>query len=126
MPFDCAAPCMDASPKPAAAPLPFATAPEVFNHKHFGVNARSRAPRRVQGPMSLMSEGYARYGDVFTVPVLHKRITFLIGPAVSPHFFKATDEEMSQKEVRTRAALPLARRTAHHTTGTRSGSRRCI
>lgn len=53
-----------------------------------------------QGPMYLMKEGYSKFGDVFTVPVLHKRITFLIGPAVSPHFFKATDEEMSQTEVR--------------------------
>ena len=34
-----------------------------------------------------------------TVPVFHKRITFLIGPKVSEHFFKAKDTEMSQKEV---------------------------
>ena len=33
------------------------------------------------------------------VPVFHKRITFLIGPKVSEHFFKAKDTEMSQKEV---------------------------
>jgi sterol 14-demethylase len=31
--------------------------------------------------------------------VFHKRITFLIGPKVSEHFFKAKDTEMSQKEV---------------------------
>jgi sterol 14-demethylase len=36
---------------------------------------------------------------VFTVPVFHKRITFLIGPKVSEFFFKAKDTEMSQKEV---------------------------
>ncbi|KAG1666372.1 hypothetical protein FOA52_007910 [Chlamydomonas sp. UWO 241] len=53
----------------------------------------------IKGPMSLMTEGYATLGDVFTVPVLHKRITFLIGPHAAPHFFKATDEEMSQTEV---------------------------
>merc|ERR1712216_1016407 len=39
------------------------------------------------------------YGEAFTVPVFHKRITFLIGPKVSEHFFKAKDTEMSQKEV---------------------------
>lgn len=50
--------------------------------------------------MKLMAEGYARHGEVFTVPVLHKNITFLLGPRVSAHFFKANDEEMSQKEVR--------------------------
>ncbi len=50
--------------------------------------------------MKLMAQGYARHGEVFTVPVLHKKITFLLGPKVSGHFFKANDEEMSQKEVR--------------------------
>lgn len=46
-----------------------------------------------------MEEGYAKLGDAFTVPVAHKRVTFLIGPDVAPHFFKATDEELSQTEV---------------------------
>lgn len=46
-----------------------------------------------------MTEGYARCGEVFTVPILNKRITFLISPEVCPHFFKATDDEMSQTEV---------------------------
>ena len=49
--------------------------------------------------MLLMDEGYKTKGEVFTVPVLHKRITFLLGPHASPHFFKANDDEMSQKEV---------------------------
>jgi sterol 14-demethylase len=55
--------------------------------------------------MHLMAEGYARHGEVFTVPVLHKKFTFLLGPHVSGHFFKANDEEMSQKEVRMHALL---------------------
>ena len=37
--------------------------------------------------------------QVFTVPVLHLRMTFLIGPAVSTHFYNASDDLMSQKEV---------------------------
>jgi sterol 14alpha-demethylase len=52
-----------------------------------------------QGPMELMSELYPKYGEVFTIPVLHKRLTFLFGPHVSPHFFNGTDDKMSQKEV---------------------------
>lgn len=52
-----------------------------------------------RGPWELMTEGYATCGEVFTVPVAHKRMTFLIGPSVSPHFFKAADDEMSQTEV---------------------------
>lgn len=51
-----------------------------------------------------MEDGYARLGDCFTVPVAHKRVTFLIGPDVAPHFFKATDDEMSQTEVTAEAA----------------------
>lgn len=52
-----------------------------------------------QGPMVLMREGYSKFGEVFTVPVLHKNITFLIGPHVTPHFFKARDDQLSQTEV---------------------------
>jgi len=51
------------------------------------------------GPMRLMKDAMPKYGEVFTVPVFHKRITFLIGPKVSEFFFKAKDTEMSQKEV---------------------------
>lgn len=37
--------------------------------------------------------------QVFTVPVAHLRMTFLIGPTVAPHFYNASDDLMSQKEV---------------------------
>lgn len=49
--------------------------------------------------MKLMNDGYKELGEVFTVPIFHKRITFLLGPDVAPHFFKGTDDEMSQTEV---------------------------
>jgi len=52
-----------------------------------------------QGPKQLLEQGYKKYGEVFTVPVLNKQITFLIGTDVTPFFFKATDEDMSQQEV---------------------------
>lgn len=52
-----------------------------------------------QGPIPLMRQGYAACGEVFTIPLLHKKVTFLLGPHVSHHFFKATDDELSQKEV---------------------------
>ena len=53
----------------------------------------------LKGPMKLMAKAFPKYGEVFTVPVFHERITFLIGPKVSEFFFKAKDVEMSQKEV---------------------------
>lgn len=55
-----------------------------------------------------MQEGFAQHGEVFTVPVAHKRITFLIGPDVSGHFFKAGDDEMSQSEVSIKCILMLS------------------
>ena len=59
--------------------------------------------------MNLMAEGYERHGEVFTVPVLHKKFTFLLGPHASGHFFKANDDEMSQKEVSRQQTRPDAR-----------------
>jgi sterol 14-demethylase len=53
----------------------------------------------VQGPLPLMTEMYAKHGEAFTIPILHKRMTFLLGPHASPHFFTATDDKLSQKEV---------------------------
>ena len=53
----------------------------------------------LKGPMKLMANAFPTHGEVFSVPVCHKRITFLLGPKVSQFFFKAKDVEMSQKEV---------------------------
>ncbi|KAL4429571.1 hypothetical protein ABPG77_008620 [Micractinium sp. CCAP 211/92] len=52
-----------------------------------------------KGPLPLMTEMYKKHGEVFTIPLLHKRMTFLVGPHVSSHFFNATDDKMSQTEV---------------------------
>lgn len=49
--------------------------------------------------MTLLQSMYARHGEVFTVPLLHKRMTFLLGPSVSPHFYNGNDDAMSQTEV---------------------------
>ena len=43
----------------------------------------------VKGPLPLMEAAFKAHGCVFTVPLFHKRVTFLIGPEVSPHFYKA-------------------------------------
>ena len=51
------------------------------------------------GPLNLLHNGYTKRGEVFTVPVFHKKFTFLVGPHVTTHFFKAPDDKMSQDEV---------------------------
>ncbi|KAM3293263.1 hypothetical protein ACQJBY_036687 [Aegilops geniculata] len=55
--------------------------------------------RFLRGPIPLIRTEYARLGPVFTVPILTRRITFLIGPDVSAHFFKSNESDMSQQEV---------------------------
>jgi sterol 14alpha-demethylase len=55
--------------------------------------------RFLRGPIPLIRREYAHLGSVFTVPILSRKITFLIGPEVSPHFFKGNESEMSQQEV---------------------------
>jgi hypothetical protein len=53
----------------------------------------------VKGPINMLAEEYPRLGSVFTVKVLTRNVTFLVGPEVSAHFFKAQEADMSQKEV---------------------------
>ena len=53
----------------------------------------------LRGPLPLIKRVYPTLGSVFTVPLLHKRITFLLGPEVASHFFKASEDDLSQKEV---------------------------
>ncbi|KAF8102315.1 hypothetical protein N665_0198s0028 [Sinapis alba] len=55
--------------------------------------------RFMKGPIVLLREEYPKLGSVFTVKLLHKNITFLIGPEVSSHFFNAYENELSQKEI---------------------------
>ncbi|XP_002982721.2 obtusifoliol 14-alpha demethylase [Selaginella moellendorffii] len=53
----------------------------------------------VKGPIVMLRQEYQRLGSVFTVNIVTRKITFLIGPDVSSHFYKAQESELSQKEV---------------------------
>ncbi|KAM7480909.1 hypothetical protein LguiB_005492 [Lonicera macranthoides] len=53
----------------------------------------------LKGPVVMLREEYPRLGSVFTLNFLNKNITFLIGPEVSAHFFKASESDLSQQEV---------------------------
>lgn len=55
--------------------------------------------RFLKGPVVMIGEEYRKLGSVFTLKVVNRRITFLIGPEVSAHFFKAPEAELSQQEV---------------------------
>ncbi|KAL7094122.1 hypothetical protein ACP275_11G081800 [Erythranthe tilingii] len=55
--------------------------------------------RFLKGPIVMLRAEYPKLGSVFTLKLLNKKITFLIGPEVSPHFFKAPESDLSQQEV---------------------------
>jgi len=50
-------------------------------------------------PVKMTRRCYDQYGPVFTVPMAHKRLTFLIGPEAQEAFCKANDKALSQNEV---------------------------
>ncbi|VAH40556.1 unnamed protein product [Triticum turgidum subsp. durum] len=49
-----------------------------------------------KGPEVTMTYLYNKFGSVFTVSILWKRITFLVGPEVSGPFFQGSESEVSQ------------------------------
>ena len=55
--------------------------------------------RFLKGPIAMLKQEYPKLGSVFTLNLVHKNITFLIGPEVSAHFFKASETDLSQQEV---------------------------
>ncbi|XVE92705.1 hypothetical protein REPUB_Repub01dG0122700 [Reevesia pubescens] len=55
--------------------------------------------RFMKGPIVMLREEYPKLGNVFTLHLFNKKITFLIGPEVSAHFFKASESDLSQQEV---------------------------
>jgi sterol 14-demethylase len=50
-------------------------------------------------PLEALRRGYQRCGDCFTINMMGKRMTFLVGPEAHEVFFKASDDELSQEEV---------------------------
>ncbi|CAN6183837.1 unnamed protein product [Urochloa humidicola] len=52
-----------------------------------------------KGPLELIRDRYTKLGSVFTVRLFHLKLTFLVGPEVSGHFYHGLDSEISQDEV---------------------------
>ena len=52
-----------------------------------------------KNPVDFVAQCLGKFGPVFTVPMLHKKLTFLLGPEASAPFFKLRDDYMSQPEV---------------------------
>uniref|UniRef100_A0ACD5YW39 Uncharacterized protein n=1 Tax=Avena sativa TaxID=4498 RepID=A0ACD5YW39_AVESA len=52
-----------------------------------------------KGPLQVIRDAHAEMGSVFMVRLLHRKVTFLVGPDVSSHFYQGLDSEISQDEV---------------------------
>lgn len=52
-----------------------------------------------KNPIKFIRTCFDKYGGVYTVPMLHNNLTFLVGPEASAPFFQLNDDFMSQPEV---------------------------
>ena len=52
-----------------------------------------------KNPVAFIENCRQKFGNIYTVNMLHKKLTFLLGPEVSAPFFKSDDSVMSQPEV---------------------------
>mmetsp|Transcript_17946 Transcript_17946/g.43929 ORF Transcript_17946/g.43929 Transcript_17946/m.43929 type:complete len:603 (-) Transcript_17946:149-1957(-) len=53
----------------------------------------------ISHPLEAVRAGFKAHGDIFTISMLGKRLTFLIGPKAGEVFFNANDAELGQEEV---------------------------
>ena len=66
---------------------------------HIGLPIIGNYIEFANNPVEFVEKCMKKFGLVYTVPMLHKNLTFLLGPEVSTPFFKLNDEHMSQSEV---------------------------
>jgi len=50
-------------------------------------------------PMAIVINAHREHGELFTIPILNKRLTFVVGADAHEVFCRGTDEELDQTEV---------------------------
>lgn len=53
----------------------------------------------IKDPLKAVWAGFKKHGDCFTISMMGKRLTFLVGPKAHEVFFGANDAELGQEEV---------------------------
>eukprot|EP00457_Paulinella_chromatophora_P005002 gb/GEZN01005015.1/.p1 GENE.gb/GEZN01005015.1/~~gb/GEZN01005015.1/.p1 ORF type:complete len:499 (+),score=73.04 gb/GEZN01005015.1/:70-1566(+) len=74
-----------------------ASLPPTFNY--LGKALRGKFNMKATGPLGLIKAGTEEVGDIFTCNILHKRITFLVGPEAQAVLFNAKDDVVEQQAV---------------------------
>jgi len=73
--------------------------PMVYSSPLYKIPLIGTALEFGKSPVKMVRRCYDEYGPVFTVPMMNKRLTFLIGPEAQEPFFKANDDLLGQNEV---------------------------
>lgn len=66
---------------------------------HLGLPVIGNYIEFAKNPVNFIDRCNKKYGPIFTVPMMHKKLTFVLGPETSAPFFKLNDDFMSQNEV---------------------------
>lgn len=66
---------------------------------HLGLPVIGSYIEFAKNPVNFMDQCVKKYGRIYTVPMLGKNLTFLIGPETSAPFYQLGDDKMSQNEV---------------------------
>jgi cytochrome P450 len=101
-------------PKPTSNPLVVLAgdeladrrAPETIPPGELSFDLR-RTNRFVRDPRGVMLEGYARYGPVFTLKILHHNVVFALGPEANHHVLVSGAANLSWREGHFRDLIPL-------------------
>ncbi|KAA8491187.1 Sterol 14-demethylase [Porphyridium purpureum] len=64
-----------------------------------GVPYVSNLMRFIRDPLEIVTAAHRQCGELFTVPIAHKRFTFCVGPEAHEIFCRGSDEELDQTEV---------------------------
>jgi len=66
-----------------------------------------RTNRFIRDPLTVLLEGYERYGPVFTLKILHHNIVFALGPEANHHVLVSNAKNFSWREGHFRDLIPL-------------------
>lgn len=68
-------------------------------YAHIGIPVIGNYIEFASNPVDFIAKCQKKFGNIYTVPMMHKKLTFLLGPEVSSPFFLQKDDVMSQSEV---------------------------
>ena len=78
--------------------IPFSRSPLHYVHSCYQ-KVRRGSPAAGRRRFAHMLSLLCQYGSCFTLPIFHRKLTFVLGPGTHDIFFKARDSEVNQQQV---------------------------